>query len=82
MFDPTEVIAWRGHFYIVRHCRTDYMRGSPLIEKLNPLRYEIGFRLHRNGPLVVRFNRNGTLAGKWSNLIYRIKQFAKVARHD
>ncbi|MFN3456918.1 MAG: hypothetical protein ACK4Z8_05005 [Novosphingobium sp.] len=82
MFDTSEVIAWRGHFYICRHCRTDYRQGSPLIEKLNPLRYEIGFRLSRNGPLIVRFNRKGALARKWSNLIYRISQFRKGRRHD
>lgn len=79
MFDPTEVICWRGHLYICRHCKTDYMQGSPLAEKLNPLRYEIGVRFTRHGPLRIRINRGGKWARNWANLVYRIKKlFAKV----
>lgn len=73
MYDPTEVICWKGYLYVCRHCKRDYMRGSPFKEKLNPFRYEIGIRFTRNGPLRIRFNRDGRLALKWSNLIYRLK---------
>lgn len=65
MYDPTE---WVGDFwfgYVCRHCRTDYMRGSPLIERLNPLRYEIG--LGRKRPCRIVINRKGRWARKWSD---------------
>lgn len=77
MFDPTEVICWRGYLYVCRHCKTDYMQGSPLSERLNPLRYEVGIRFARNGPLRIRINRKGGLARKWSNFIYRIKKLVR-----
>lgn len=43
MYDPTEWVGdyWFG--YIMRHCKTDYIHGSPMRERLNPLRYQIGF---------------------------------------
>lgn len=65
MFDPTEFIGnfWFG--YVVRHCRTDYMQGSPLIERLNPLRYEIGFGEKR--PCRFAWNRKAWMLMKWSN---------------
>ena len=64
MFDPTEFIVGGKYGHIVRYCRTDYMQGSPLIERLNPLRYEIGI-----GKRPSRFvwNRQGKLAIKWTN---------------
>jgi hypothetical protein len=65
MYDPTEFIGnfWFG--YVSRHCAHDYMQGSPLIEKLNPLRYAIGFGSKRPCRLV--WNRNAWMQRKWSN---------------
>ena len=70
MYCPTE---WVGDFwfgYIVRHCKTDYMQGSPLSERLNPLRYEIG--IGRDRPVWFVINRGGKLARKWSNFTWRL----------
>lgn len=65
MFCPSEFVGnfWFG--YITRHTRCDYYQGSPLIERLNPLRYEIGFG--RSRPCRVVWNRKGWLHLRWSN---------------
>lgn len=70
MYDPTEFLGnfWFG--YISRHCRADYMRGSPLRERLNPLRYEIGFGTKR--PCRFVWNRKAWLNSAWSNFTWRL----------
>ena len=70
MFDPTEWIGdyWFG--YVCRHCKTDYIHGSPLRERLNPLRYTIGFGQQR--PCKYVWNRGGKLALKWSNFTWEL----------
>lgn len=80
MFDPTEFVAGGERYHVVRYCRTDYMQGSPLIERLNPLRYEIGIGKRPNRFI---WNRHGRLAVKWSNLTYRAvrKPLRKLIEH-
>lgn len=65
MFDPTEFIVSARWGYIVRHTRTDYYRGSPLIERLNPFRYEIG--IGRGRPCRFIWNRKAWMQRRWSN---------------
>lgn len=70
MFDPTEFLGnfWFG--YVSRHCKTDYLWGSPLIERLNPLRYEIGFGRKRPARFV--WNRKAWMQRVWSNFHWRL----------
>lgn len=70
MFDPTEFICGGRYGHVVRYCRTDYMQGSPICERLNPLRYEIGIGVR---PRRFIWNSRGHLALKWANLIYRLR---------
>lgn len=65
MYDPTEWIGGGSLGYIMRHCRADYYQGSPLIERLNPLRYEIGFGPHRPARFV--WNRKAWMNTRWAN---------------
>ena len=73
MFDPSEVVLDRWRIWVCRYCRTDYAQGSPLRERLNPLRYEIGLRPSRYGPVKWRINRRGQWAVRWSNFLYRMR---------
>lgn len=65
MYDPTEFIANGRLGYVVRHCKADYMQGSPLIERLNPLRYEIGVGASR--PCRFKWNRDAWMLRAWAN---------------
>lgn len=70
MFDPTEFV-WGGRYgHVVRYCSRDWLQGSPMRERLNPLRYEIGIG-KRPRRLVI--NRHGRLAVRFANLIYRLR---------
>ena len=64
MYDPTEWVGdyWFG--YIMRHCKTDYIHGSPMRERLNPLRYQIGFG--RKRPARFIWNKDAWMQRKWS----------------
>lgn len=70
MFDPTEFVGnfWFG--YITRHCRMDYTQGSPIIERLNPLRYEIGFG--RTRPCRFVWNRKAWMQRVWSDMNWKL----------
>ena len=71
MFDPTEFICGNRYCHIVRYCSRDWLQGSPMRERLNPLRYEVGIG-KRPGRVVI--NRSGRAAIKFANFIYRLKQ--------
>ena len=49
---------------ILRHCKTDYIHGSPMRERLNPLRYQIGFG--RKRPARFIWNKDAWMQRKWS----------------
>jgi hypothetical protein len=70
MFDPTEWVCGGRWGYIMRHCRTDYMQGSPLIERMNPLRYQIG--IGRKRPCRFIWNKGGWMVRAWSDLNWRL----------
>jgi len=76
MFQPSTVVFNSKHLYIERHERTDYMRGAPLREKINLLRYEFIIKWHgpqwRNKTRIV-INKGGKAAIKFSNFIYRMR---------
>lgn len=73
MFDPSEVVYNGRYLWVCRYCSTDYVHGSPLRKRLNPLRYEIGIRANpKSGPRW-RINPKGRWAIKWANLIYRLR---------
>jgi hypothetical protein len=78
MFDPSEFVGnfWFG--YITRHCRSDYMRGSPLAERMNPLRYEIGIGRHR--PCRFVWNRDAWMQRRFANLIWRFRSILRTHR--
>jgi hypothetical protein len=65
MHDTTEVVISARHGYVTRHCKADYHRATPLVEVLNPLRYEIG--IGRRRPCRIVWNRDGMLHVKWAN---------------
>lgn len=81
MFVPNEFVGnfWFG--YIIRHTKTDYLQGSPLIERLNPLRYEIG--IGRDRPCVIVLNRKAWMQREWSNFNYWLwkRRYLKMIKY-
>jgi hypothetical protein len=71
MFDPTEFVIDCRYGYVVRHCRADYMRGAPLRERLNPLRYEVG--IGRSRPCSIVLNKKAWMQRKFADALWRIR---------
>ena len=74
MYCPETIVFDHLRLFIVHHGRGDIRwKLRPLTERWNPLRYEIGLRTSKYGPVRWRINRDGKLATKWSNFTYRTK---------
>lgn len=71
MFDPTEFIYGNRYCHITRYCSRDWLQGSPLRERLNPLRYEIGIGKR---PRRIIINRRGRAAITFANFVYHLKR--------
>ncbi len=68
MFDLTCFIYGNRYMTIVRHDKSDYYRGTPWGEVLNPLRYQINFGI----PPRFTINKNAKWNMRLSNLTWKL----------
>ena len=83
MYCPETIKFSTEHLSIIHYARTDYIQWKyvPLSEKLNLLRYEIIInpKGYNQDAKQIRINREGMWAVKFSNVIYQIKKFLRLA---
>lgn len=68
MFDPSSFIYGNRYITIVRHERADYYHGTPWLEAINPLRYQINFGV----PPRFTINKGAKWNRSISNLTWRL----------
>lgn len=76
MYCPETVLMSGGRVYICRHESADHYQGTPLLEKINPLRYQVCIG-KGPGRYRWRWNDNAHLWRKWCNFSFRIRQSMK-----
>lgn len=66
MFCPHTIIYNSKYLYVVRHEKSDYHHGTPLGQRLNPLRYQI--TIFPRTPHRITINKGGRLNILWSTI--------------
>jgi hypothetical protein len=65
MYCPHTIVFDSKFVMIIRHENGDYYRGTPFLERVNLLRYELTIVTGAHHFVI---NRNGRLALHWANL--------------
>jgi hypothetical protein len=78
MHCPHTIVACNKWLCVIRHENADYHHGTPLAERVNPLRYQVDLRWRWNN--ILRINRNGRMHLLLANAVYCVKMTFRGGR--